>query len=75
MISRVSSQTRDQTHVSYVFSMGGGFFTTGATWEAGIIPSDFHLFQIYNSLNGKKKSIPWKTVKGLEEFFIQKDKF
>ena len=55
--------------------MGGGFFTTSATWEAGIIPSDFHLFQIYNSLNGKKKSIPWKTVKGLEEFCIQKDKF
>ena len=32
--SRGSSQPRDRTHVSYVSCTAGGFFTTGATWEA-----------------------------------------
>ena len=29
-----SSQSRDQTLVSYLPCNGGGFFTTSATWEA-----------------------------------------
>ena len=32
--SRGSSGRRDQTHVSYVSCIAGGFFTTGATCEA-----------------------------------------
>ena len=32
--SRGSSQLRDQTHISYVFWLAGGFFTTSAIWEA-----------------------------------------
>ena len=31
--SRGSSQPRDWTQVSYVPSLAGEFFTTGATWE------------------------------------------
>ena len=31
--SRGSSQPRDQTHVSYISYMAGGFFATSATWE------------------------------------------
>ena len=32
--SRRSSQPRDQTHVSYIPALAGGFFTTRTTWEA-----------------------------------------
>ena len=32
--SRGSSQPRDQTHVSMSPALAGGFFTSGATWEA-----------------------------------------
>ena len=32
--SRVFSQPRDPTHISYVSSIGRGFFTTSATWES-----------------------------------------
>ena len=32
--SRGSSQPRDWTHVSYISSLTGGFFTTRTTWEA-----------------------------------------
>ena len=32
--SRGSSQPRDRTHVSYISSLAGGFFTTSANWEA-----------------------------------------
>ena len=32
--SRVSSQPRNLTHISYVYALAGGFFTTSATWEA-----------------------------------------
>ena len=31
--SRGSSRFRNQTHVSYVSCIGGGFFTTSAAWE------------------------------------------
>ena len=31
---RESSWSRDQTHVSYVSCIAGGFFTTSTTWEA-----------------------------------------
>ena len=32
--SRGSSQSRDETHVSYVSSFAGRFFTANTTWEA-----------------------------------------
>ena len=32
--SRGSSQPRDQTHISHVFCIGTGLFTTNATWGA-----------------------------------------
>ena len=32
--SRGFSQSRDQTHVSYISCIGSRFFTTSATWEA-----------------------------------------
>ena len=32
--SRGSSSHRDQTHISYVSCLAGGFFTTSTTWEA-----------------------------------------
>ena len=32
-----SSQSRDQTHVSYVSALAGKFFTTSPAWEASIM--------------------------------------
>ena len=41
--SRVSYQSRDWTHVSYVSlispALAGRFFTTSATWEASLLPT------------------------------------
>ena len=39
--SRGSSQLRDQTRISYVPCIAGGFFTTSATWEAPPPPNTF----------------------------------
>ena len=36
--SRVSSRPKDQTCISYVSSLAGGFFTTSTNWEALIHP-------------------------------------
>ena len=33
-VKEESSQPRDQTHISYVSWLTGGFFTMSATWEA-----------------------------------------
>ena len=33
LFCRGSSQSRDRTHVSYVYVLAGRFFTTSATWE------------------------------------------
>ena len=35
---RGSSRPRDRTHVSYVYCIGRGFFTTSTIWEAHYIP-------------------------------------
>ena len=40
--SRASSQLGDRTCVSCIFCIGGGFFTTGATWEVSCVqPHEF----------------------------------
>ena len=42
-----------------------GKFLIHPSYSPDIVPSDFHWFQsLQNSLNGKKASIPWNTVKG-----------
>ena len=48
--SKGSSQPRDQTQVSSVPpSLAGGFFTTGATWEALSYPLLSHILPLYLS--------------------------
>ena len=48
--SRGPSQPRNRTHVSYISCVGGGFFTTSATWEP--------LSATAKSLNPCLKTVP-----------------
>ena len=59
--SRAPSLPRDQTHVSYVSWMAGGFFTTSVTWEAQKItytdnPSNFTLLYSFPCGSASKES-------------------
>ena len=60
--SRGSSRPRDRTHIFYVPSLAGRFFTTSATWEDSLVPYTlpvicgceetlYHLFQTFYSRN------------------------
>ena len=64
--SKGSSQPSDQTRVSYVSWISGGFFTTNATWEA--------LGRFHNVLLSFIVSlisfIQGKTIHGLDEYSV-----
>ena len=55
--SRGSSWPMDQTHVSYVFCIAGGFFTTEPTWQA-------HSVIVYDINCTEGKRLLWIRSRG-----------
>ena len=73
-----SSQSRDQTHVSYVSALAGRFFTTSATWEVliyyvtlGGLPSFCvsRFLDYYRKASSKKFKLKRECVRKFNKHF------